>query len=106
MQKTTKTTNKKQTKNNTTTYLPNTHAHARTHAHASSFTRTHKINLNSDRHSFIYMNIQYIYNTQLVKKDKTLYTHKYRIYKQFIGRQHTSPFSKAKSERCQSLFYT
>ena len=49
-----------------------THAHARTHAHASSFTRTHtlKKNLDSDRHSFINMNIQYIYNTQLVQKDK------------------------------------
>ena len=49
------------------------------------------------------MNIQDIYNTQLVQN---LYTHMYKIYKQFIGRQNTSLFSKAKSERGQSLFYT
>ena len=61
-------------------YLIHTHTHAHTHTytHASSFTRTHTFlncNLDSDRHSFIYMNIQYIYNTQLVQKDKTIYTH-------------------------------
>jgi len=34
------------------------------------------------------MNIQDIYNTQLVQKDKTyihMYTHMYKIYKQFIA---------------------
>ena len=81
----------KQTQNKTKTtttriYLIHTHTHARTHA--SSFKRTHIFldnNLYSDRHSFIYMNIQDIYNTQLVQKDKKIYTHMYKIYKQFIA---------------------
>ena len=53
----------KQTQNKTKTtliYLIHTHKHAHTHTH--------------DIHSFIYMNIQYIYNTQLVQKDK-IYIH-------------------------------
>ena len=62
-----------------------THAHTHTHTH-TSFTLTHKHflqkklksnqnNLDSDRQSFIYMNIQDIYNTQLVQKEKEIYTH-------------------------------
>ena len=47
-------------------------------------TRKHKNNLDSDRHSFIYMNIQYIYNTQLVQR-QNLYTHMYKIYKEYIA---------------------
>jgi len=35
-----------------------------THTHTNN-------NLDSDRHSYIYMNIQYIYNTQLVQRDNS-----------------------------------
>ena len=81
----------KQTQNKTKTtttriYLIHTHTHARTHA--SSFKRTHIFldnNLYSDIHSFIYMNIQYIYNTQLVQKDKSYLHTCTRYNNQFIA---------------------
>jgi len=59
-----KQTNKPKTKTTKTLiYQIHTHIHTHTHHHLNN-------NLYSDRHSFIYMNIQYIYNTQLVQKDK------------------------------------
>ena len=58
--------------------MPNTHAHTHTHTRTRTHTRiimfkknfflNNQNNLDSDRHSFIYMNIQDIYNTQLVQK--------------------------------------
>ena len=48
------------------TYLPNKHA---THTH---ITKIYKINLDCDRHSFIYMNIQDIYKKQRLDDTKIL----------------------------------
>ena len=66
-----KQTSPKQNKNNNNTYLLNTHAHAHAHRHSHAHIKFFNNNLYSDIHSFIYMNIQYIYNTHLVQKDKT-----------------------------------
>ena len=57
----------------TTTLIYLIHTHTHTHSHTHHHSHAHILflynNLDSDRHSFIYMNIQYIYNTQLVHAD-------------------------------------
>ena len=89
------TTTKQNTKQTRTTliFIIHTHTYIRTHIHTRIFihtywsimTRTHKqIIKKSDRHSFIYTNIQDIYNTQLVQKDNN-YIHTCTKYKQFIA---------------------
>ena len=68
-------TNSKQKPTTTLIYL--THTRTTIHMHTYIFLNN---NLDSDRHSFIYMNIQYIYNTKLVQKDKK-YIHTCTRYK-------------------------